>query len=476
MMVSAYRLEPYSDAYLDNVLDDLGRQHVAGLVFSSLGAISAFLQQRGFGYDEIALNRRIFSQAQVRGAEIWLQPRVYDNQLLIRGEAAPRNVNAEELLANPAATAAYRERLHQEVAAYNDYFADACVVILFEEAGIYHAAAGGGSFWSSEPSQISHPSEHYDRLFAERFSGLFREGRREIKAINPRCSVGIHLGHSVFEDKPVLEQAFAALRKQGEQPDFVFYDLSLKAQPDFEHYADRLRERADFIEKVLQLPAMHLVQLNTMNNFQHGLGATPSQAEIDRMIQLDRDLGFSGVGFYTKNAVPTSSFDNNPLAPNRVGQATVYESSRDRWDYGMLKLAEAAGVDFAGRFDLVVRRAAAAPPMTIEALESGSGQWRPLGSFPGPGKVGQPEPQVSVLRTLDASRWLQDRRELRLRLHGAGAADENMGFWIIPAEPSASFRSAQALQAELDKSGGLAGARASIVVRGSQAEFSLCTK
>lgn len=458
MMVSAYRLEPYDESYLDNVLSDLGRHHVDGVLYGTLGAINQDLARHGLPPDELAYNRAIYAKARRYGARLWLQLRVYDNRLSVDG-AAPRNVEAREILAAPAARKAYEEGVRAAFAAYNESFAESCTVVMFEEAGIYHAPQGGGAFWSSEPDRAAgaRPDEAHDRMFATRMRGLFGIASHVIKAANPRCRVGMHLGHSVFDNPPVLREAIAGLEQDGAKPDFIFYDFYLKAQKDYQAYADKLAQREKFIAGTLGLPALHLAQAHTMNNFQHGLGGTPSREELDRMMQLDRQLGFAGVGYYTKNATPTSVFDNQPLAPNSLGQATLYESAKDRWDYAMLKLIEAGGADFSRLFDLALQLDGPGD-QALYARNQSSGQWDLLGVLTGTPHGRIPPRGFTVLRALDAGAYLRDGRALELRFSRGPGAATGVHAWLLPSQPAATYHTADALR-ELLAQPDAAGAR-----------------
>lgn len=464
MMVSAWHLEPYSDAYLDNVLSDLARHRTAGIVYGTLGATTVFLRQQGAGIDEATLNESIYRKAQRSGADLWLQLRIYDNQLMVDGASA-RNVTAEEIMANPAAGAAYREALARDVQLYDRYFRQRCVVIVFEEAGIYHAPEGGGTFWSSSPERLRRPNYRDDNIFGERLESLFREAYRTIKSVNPACSVGMHLGHSAVEDQPVLAAWFDRLAADNARPDFVFYDFYFQAQPDFERYTRKLTERLGFITGTLRQRVMHLAQLHTMNAFQHGGGRTPSREEIDRVVQLDEQLGVSGLGFYTKNALPTTWFGNGPFSPNSVGKATLYESAKDRWDYGLLKLFETSGVDFSDLFDLVVEPHGSAP-VAISLYDYKAGGWTLVGTTRGSAAAGGPPAAVTVFRALDASRYMQDRRRLALNIASAESGGASM--WVVPSEPASRFRTADSLASEIQRSHTVSGSRAQATVEISQ--------
>jgi hypothetical protein len=344
--------------------------------------------------------------------------------------------------------------VRKEFVAYNNYFKANCRVIMFEEAGTYHATNGGGMFWSGRDVPRLRPNRASDDTFAARFAGLFEIAKQTIKSINPSCPVGAHLGHSAVMDKPVLQQWIARMASEQAAPDFIFYDFYLKSQPDFSAYASKLEDRANFIIHTLGLPALQLAQLHTMNNFQRGLGATPSRSEIDDIVALDERLGFTGIGFYSKNAAATARFDNGPMAPNAVGQTTVYDTSKDRWDYGLLKVFETEGVNFRNFFDLVVRSLGSSP-VEISARNISTGAWDLIGVTPASGAAGTPGQSVTVFRALDAHRYLDGMRKLTLRFavftgdRPAVAGKQNETVWVAPSEPARSFRSVESVQAEL---------------------------
>ena len=449
MMVSGWHLEPYSEAYLDNVLTDLARHRTAGIVYGTLGAITDYLRAEQIGGDKSTLNRTIYAKARQFGTEIWLQMRLYDNQLDIGG--AERNATAAEIISDPAAAAAFRDALLKDIDLYNHYFQHDCVVIMFEEAGIYHSPEGGGTFWSSSSQRIAEPNPHDDDVFGQRMSALFSTAYRDIKSVNPRCLVGMHLGHSALVDAPVLKHWFEHMEGLGTRPDFIFYDLYLKAQPDFERYSGLLQERAALITQQLGMRALHLAQLHTMNAFQHGLGVTPSRADIDAIVALDEQLSFSGIGFYSKNAVRTSHFDDDPFDPNQVGQATVYESSKDRWDYGLLKLFETSGVDFSHLFDLIVRpHNLAEQSLWLKNLKTGN--WDLIGVVSGNLRRRLVN-KLFVYRVLDANLYMSERNQIQVRMTGAADSIGGADLWVIASEPAKKFRSTADLLAEIDGSG-----------------------
>ena len=378
MMFSGYHLEPYSDAYIANGLSELARSSVSGIVYATVGATDEFLERRSAGMTQRDVNARIFRAANAYGTKLWLQLRLYDNIVSVNG-APPKNYTAEEILTDAAVRKAFDDGLDTAVRQYSDRFANACRVIVFEEAGIYHAPQGGGTFWSSDPTRAGRPTQHFDELFADRMTRIFAHVFGRIKAIDPSCAIGMHLGHSVFEDEPVLRSAIASLRQERAGPDFVLYDLYLKAQPDFATYESRLRARAALM-KDLGIPMFHLAQLHTMNGFQHGLGRTPSKADIDAMVKLDEQIGVAGIGFYTKNATKTANFDENPFDPNEKAQEPVFVSSRDRWEYGLDKLMTVRGDRTSRDISIVVsKQAERLAPQRLWIKDPRSNTWTFVG-------------------------------------------------------------------------------------------------
>ncbi len=349
MMFSSYNLEPYSDKYIKNIISNLSRNNITGILYSSVGEISSKL-----GSDENLLNRKIFSKAQNAGADMWLQIRVYANNINVDGEM--KTATAQEILEDKEVRHAFRDRIKKEVYAYQKYFPDTCKIIAFEEAGIYHKSQGGGHFWSS-PQGIPHdlgvrpPNDQYDTVFATRLSKIFDLIHTYAKSVNPNCEVGMHLGHSVFINSTPLKERMSWLASQGSYPDFMFYDLYEKASSSYTAYEKKLTQRRE-IMKSFGIPAYHLAQLHTMNDFQNGKGRTPSKADIDNYVALSEQLNFNGIGFYTKNALPSENSDG--FVVNKRGQRPVYESSKDRWDYGILKLRERDNINTNNYFDLVL--------------------------------------------------------------------------------------------------------------------------
>ena len=449
-MVSAYGLEPYSPAYIDNVLADLARDHVPGVIYSDLGQTQSRLAHSGSSVDALALNHSIFRAAKAAGAGLWLQLRVYGNQLSL-GDAQPRNLTAEEILASPQAAATFMGAVKHDFSVYNESFSSSCRVIVFEEAGIYHQPQGGGLFWSSSEQSLGHPTSFWDGVFAKRFAGVFSLTRQAIRSVNPSCSVGAHIGHSALNNPSPLEAAFHDMGPN--RPDFVYYDFYLKSQPDSNTYFGLLAERGRLIEQGLNEKAYFLGQLHTMNAFQHGGGRTPSKAEIDATVQHAREDGFSAIGFYTKNALPTEDFSNTPLDPNANGQSTVYESSKDRWDYGLLKLIELEGVNFRNMFDLVVR---AQPGGRVFVRNIRTGSWELVG-------VVEPSENrrdggLTVFRDLNSQGYI--RRDGRLEARVDAPAGGTLQMWVVPSEPDSRFRSVEQMNGDLRGGVALSGSRA----------------
>ncbi len=343
MMISAWHLAPYSESYLDHALRDIAKAGAAGIVYATSGELTEFFARKGLSVGETAYNTMIYRMAARRGARLWLQLRVYANRVPDPASGKRRNFTAREILRDRGKRQSFLREARREFSAYNRFFRDACRVILFEEAGIYHSPGGGGRFWSSRARRLRKRTVRADRMFASRMARMTRLLKRMILRVNPSCKVGIHLGHSAFLDLPVLTEWMRWLERKGARPDFIFYDFYLKSQKDFASYERKLSRRADYVKNVLKLPFLHLAQLHTMNAFQHGGGLTPSKAELDAIAALDDRLCVDGMGFYTKNALPTQNRENAPLAPNTRGQGAVLETSKERWDYGLRLLRRFLG-------------------------------------------------------------------------------------------------------------------------------------
>lgn len=404
MMLSAYNLEPYTDTYKSNVLAELARNNTAGIIYSTVGEISEKL-----GEDEIDFNTRVYQEAKETDAPLWLQMRVYANEISIPGESGKHNVSASEILDKDSNVIrkALRDRVKKEFTAYNKYFADECRVIVFEEAGIYHSPQGGGTFWSDPEPVISKPTEEYDYMFANRMVRLFHLLNYYIKTINPDCEVGMHLGHSVLINEDVLVERMNWLEGKGYLPDFIFYDLYVDVQPDYSSYSKKLTERKKVMDG-LGIPSMHLSQLHTTNAFQKGMGRTPSKSDIDDSIKLDDSLGFDGVGYYTKNALATINFDEEPFYPNEKAQRTVYESSKNRWDYAMRLLLERNGVNPGNLFDLILHGRFTQGRYDVYLKNLTTNNWDFIGKIDPEIRPNYKEPETVAMRNLDASTYINN--------------------------------------------------------------------
>ena len=404
MMFSAYNLEPYTDTYRSNVLAELARNDTAGIIYTGVGEISEKL-----GEDEIDFNSEIYQEAKGVDAPLWLQMRIYANKISIPGESEKRNVSASEILDknNNVVRQAFRDRVKAEFSTYNKYFPDQCKVIVFEEAGIYHSPQGGGTFWSDPEPVISKPTDEYDYIFANRMVRTFHLVSSYIKSINPDCEVGMHLGHSVLINEEVLTERMDWLESKGHLPDFIFYDLYVDVQPTYSSYERKLRERKQVMDR-LGIPSMHLSQLHTTNAFQKGKGRTPSKSDIDDSIALDDSLGFDGVGYYTKNALSTINFDENPFYPNEKAQRTVYESSKNRWDYAMRLLLERNGVNSSDLFDLILHGRFTQGRYDVYLKNLITQQWDYIGRADPEIRPNYQEPETVVLRNLDIDTYIKN--------------------------------------------------------------------
>lgn len=349
---------------LRNALSSLGKNGVSGIVYGTLGVAPRIRAKARLSpdFDPNAYNRDLFMLARERKADLWLQLRYYDDWVSAAG-SAPANLTAPQVLSDPAIERAFMQSAMAAVRVYAEAFPGACVVILGEEETMYHSMEGGGLFWAGKEvwnhsaklggGQYLQRRTVLDELFVANFTGINRLLIGQIKRAHPGCRVGIHIGHAPLYqkigDRPVYE---VILQKLGPlSPDFTFYDLYDKISKTEGDFRSKLTDRVRLL-RALGQPVYYLAQLHTTNDFGAGGGRTPSAEQIDETFHLAEQLGVEGFGYYTKNAVPTMCMKSNastaegcnaredlaPLDPNVTAQNMVWESSPQRWEYGLSKL------------------------------------------------------------------------------------------------------------------------------------------
>lgn len=469
MMFSAYKIVPYSAGYVENVLAAFGRTGITGVIYSSVGGVSGHLEERwpkeaGPAPDEVAYNTEIYGQARELGAKLWLQVPEYYNRVAVDG--APRLVTAHDILNDAKAREAFRNELAREVQAYSDFAGKDARVIVFEEAGIYHSPQGGGIFWATpEPvpaTTRTRPNAFYDGLFADNMKRVFAHIHGWVREVNPDAQVGMHLGHQAVEDGKGLKKAVAWLEGRGARPDFIFYDLYLGAQSPrgdrWENYRAKLATRRANIaalDRERPIPALHLGQLHTMNNFQNGRGYTPTREELDKTVALDgaEGLNFEGVGYYTKNALPTDpEVSPNAYEPNVRGATTAAESSTDRWDYGLTQLFERRGVDYREWFDLVLYGRFQKDSYRVHAKRVDTGEWQLIGRVDRSLRNNHRGNEAVVLRFLQAKEFLgEGQTTLTLKIEAAPGFEGGQlaEAYILPSQPAKGFRSSAQVKEEI---------------------------
>jgi hypothetical protein len=335
------------------------RGRAAGVVYGSLGWVDSLYQDdqgapnEGTPNSELAYNALIYSLAAKYKAPLWMQLRIFDNELT-RPDATSltptRNYTAAEILANfEGSGASFRSKVREIVTQYATQAPGECTIVVGEEETPYHERFGSGMFWAGRElfnaragasastcadlppeglatcAQIgaSRAAKYLkniktdptvNNLFAVNVAGIYNLIRNEIGSIEAStqqvCRVGFHVGHIPLEDAAATAQVngdspfIAATKQMTVKPDFVFYDLYLKASATRAiHYA-KLQERTEYLRSH-GLEMLYLAQLHSMNNFQNGLGRTPSDDQIQEMSERSRGLGHAGFGFYTKQVLPT---------------------------------------------------------------------------------------------------------------------------------------------------------------------------
>jgi hypothetical protein len=366
VMISGWALYPSLQASpaIETVLATLARDHIAGIVYGTLGIAPRIRAKAHLvpDFDPNTYNQALFKLARSRKADLWLQLRYYDNWVSAAGEPAA-NLTAPRILSDAAVERSFLASAMDAVRPYAEAWPRSCTIILGEEETLYHAKDGGGLFWAGQSQWDASPklesgqylkhSAALDEQFVATFAGINRLLIRRIRNHYPACRVGIHIGHAplyqLLVGKPVYQLILQKL--QPLTPDFTFYDLYDKISKTEAGFRAKLTDRIKLLHDLGQ-PVYYLAQLHTTNDFGAGGGRTPSAAQIDATFQLARQLGVEGFGYYTKNAVPTfctastaassarcdAAEDASPLDPNTTAQNMVWESSPRRWEYGLSRL------------------------------------------------------------------------------------------------------------------------------------------
>jgi len=474
VMFSSYKIVPCSQGYVDNTLATLGRTGITGIIYSAVGGVSEHLESRwpkdaSPAPDEVAYNTAIYEQAKSLGAKLWLQIPEYYNQVEIA--SSKRNITAAEILSDDFpndARDAFQRQLQREFRAYSAFAGRDARVIVFEEAGIYHSAQGGGRFWASPhvvPSTtrpVTRPNAFYNALFAENMKGVFHKIHSWLREIDPHVEVGMHLGHQAIEDVEDLKPAIEWLTEQKSRPDFIFYDMYLGPQSPrgdrWENYRKKLTTRRQNISALDQqhpLRALHLGQLHTTNDFQNGRGYTPTREELDKTIALDGpdSLNFDGIGYYTKNALPTDpEVSPDAYDPNSWGATTAEESSTDRWDYGIAQLFEQKGADYREWFDVVLYGRFQKDGYRVYARRTDTGNWQLIGRADRTLRSHYRDSEAIVFRFLNAKEFLSENRtKLELKIEATPGFSNGIleKAYIIPSQPAKAFVAAQAVKADI---------------------------
>jgi hypothetical protein len=474
VMFSSYKIVPYSQGYVDNALATLGRTGIPGIIYTAVGGVSDHLESRwpkhaGPAPDEVAYNTSIYEQAKTLNAKLWLQIPEYYNQVEVDGSR--RNITAAEILSSDPGNEsreAFKRQLQREFRAYSAFAGRDARVIVFEEAGIYHSAQGGGRFWASPhaiPSTtrpVTRPNAFYNALFAENMKGVFHKIHAWLREVDPLVEIGMHLGHQAIEDVEDLKPAIEWLTARKSRSDFIFYDLYLGPQSPrgdrWENYRQKLTARRHNISELDRqhpLPALHLGQLHTTNDFQNGRGYTPTRKELDATIALDgRDaLNFDGIGYYTKNALPTDpAVSPDAYDPNSRGATTVEESSTDRWDYGITQLFEKKGADYREWFDVVLYGRFQKDAYRVYARRADTGYWQLIGRADRSLRSHYRDNEAVVFRFLRAGEFLsKGHTTLELKIEAAPGFEKGTleAAYIIPSQPAKTFRAAHEVKADI---------------------------
>lgn len=88
MMLSSYNLEPYNQAFIENNLREFADHRVTGILYASPGGMEKLAGLP----NERLFNTSIYDQAIKMSAPLWLQVRVYDNNVQVAGEKEARTV------------------------------------------------------------------------------------------------------------------------------------------------------------------------------------------------------------------------------------------------------------------------------------------------------------------------------------------------------------------------------------------------
>lgn len=330
-------------------MDGLG--DAAGVVYSHMGLMEHPDDTGNTdlfpAFDEQAYNNAIFAAARNKNKQIWLHVTPIHNRTshtrldeqTQQYVTSVENLKIKDILYGTKSTRQqFLDNFRASTAGYLDAFADSdCHINLFDEETPFHSRLGGGEFWYRGDWPFggagSVPPVDRDDIqnnFYKDFGTLFAMLKEEIHKVNPDCQVGFHIGHSPTylrqfpssqhpEGQTLLDLAIEKMARRGQAPDFIIYDLYIKAQTDFDTFRKTLIKRKALLdEAVANVPVKgstngevhnihlyHLAQLHTLNNFQHGAGRTASKEQLRYNMYLVAGLDFDGFGYYTKNPQQT---------------------------------------------------------------------------------------------------------------------------------------------------------------------------
>ncbi|MFB6098120.1 MAG: hypothetical protein ABEK84_03215 [Salinibacter sp.] len=283
-------------------------------------------------------------------------------------EIGPNNgVSARAFATDSTARHSTLERFRALARTYKAHNPESAHITIFDEAplGAFDPPAGTGY-----KARVNAFRRYGPKGFALMY--------RAFKDVMPSAEVGVFLHHphnasrKMAGPHPFVDSFMAAAAELGATPDFIYSDV-------YRGYFNRgygVEATNEYITDVVQhtnavaerygAEAHHLGQTHTIK-----LGYTPSRWEIDTNVRAMLRGNPDGLGWYWPNYASTNytkgpdgtpqaegydvSFD--PFVPNSWGKmgpaGSLFATSRDRFVYAYLRLAEATGrLQPRNRFDL----------------------------------------------------------------------------------------------------------------------------
>jgi hypothetical protein len=276
-------------------------------------------------------------------------------------------VSAKAFATDSTARRSTLNRFRSLARAYKGYAPESAHVTIFDEAPL-------GAFDPPDETGYQKRVQSFRRYGPKGFVLMYRA----FKDVMPDAEVGVFLHHRHNASREMagphtfVDSFMANAAARGATPDFIYSDVyrgyfnrGYGVEATNEYITDVVRHTNKVADRY-DAEAHHLGQTHTIK-----LGYTPSRWEIDTNVRAMLRGNPDGLGWYWPNYASTNytkgpndrpqaenidvSFD--PFVPNSWGTmgpaGSLFATSRDRFVYSYLRLAEATGrITPRKRFDL----------------------------------------------------------------------------------------------------------------------------